>query len=162
MTTKPKPVPDLYRTVTPTLTVNDVLAAIDFYKRAFGAQEMKRAMSPDGSKVMHAEVKIGDSIVMLNDEFPEMNCLSPTSLKGVASSLWLYLPDTDASYKQAVDAGAHPVMPPCDMFWGDRFCKIRDPFGQEWSIATHVEDLSEKEIQERQKAFFAQAAGSRG
>lgn len=95
---------------------------------------------------------------MLNDEFPEMHCLSPESLKGVASSIWLYVPDVDASYKQAVDAGAHPIMPPTNMFWGDRYTKVRDPFGHEWSIATHVEDLTEKEIEERQKAFFAHAA----
>lgn len=162
MTTKPNPVPDMYRTVTPTLTVKDASAAIDFYKRAFGAQEIRRMSSPDGSKIMHAEIKIGDSMLMLNDEFPEMGCLSPESLKGVASSLYLYMPDTDASYKKAVDAGAHSIMPPSDMFWGDRFCKIRDPFGQEWSIATRVEELSEKEVMERQKAFFAQAAGARG
>ena len=162
MTTKPNPIPDMYRTVTPTLTVKDASAAIDFYKRAFGAQEIRRMSSPDGSKIMHAEIKIGDSMIMLNDEFPEMGCLSPVSLKGVASSLYLYMPDTDASYKKAVDAGAHPIMPPSDMFWGDRYCKIRDPFGQEWSIATRVEELNEKEVMERQKAFFAQAAGARG
>lgn len=162
MTTKPKPVPDMYRTVTPTITVKDAASAIDFYKRAFAAQEIKRALSPDGSKIMHAEIKIGDSIVMLNDEFPEMNCLSPETLNGVASSLWLYLADVDAAYKQALDAGARSLMPPTDMFWGDRFSKIRDPYGQEWSIATHVEDLSEQEIKERQKAFFAPAAGARG
>jgi PhnB protein len=162
MTTRPKPVPDLYHTVTPTLTVKDAAAAIEFYTRAFGAQEMKRSPSPDGKKIMHAEVRIGDSLIMLNDEFPEMNCMSPQSLGGVASSLWLYVADVDASFKQAVDAGAHSIMPPSDMFWGDRFGKLRDPFGQEWSIATHVEDLTEKEIMERQKAFFSNAAGARG
>jgi len=162
MTTKPNPVPDMYRTVTPTLTVKDASAAIDFYKRAFGAQEIRRSPSPDGTKIMHAEIKIGDSMIMLNDEFPEMGCLSPETLKGVASSLWLYLPDVDASYKKAVDSGAHPLMPPSDMFWGDRFGKVRDPFGHEWSLATHVEDLSDKEITKRRDAFFAQAAGARG
>jgi len=162
MTTKPNPVPDLYRTVTPTLTLKDASAAIDFYKRAFGAQEIQRSASPDGSKIMHAAIKIGDSMVMLNDEFPEMGCLSPETLKGVPSSIWLYVQDADASYKKAVDSGAHPLMPPSDMFWGDRYAKVRDPFGHEWSIATRVETLSEKEISERQKTFFAQAAGARG
>lgn len=159
--TKPNPVPDLYRTVTPTLTVRDAAAAIDFYKRAFAAQEIHRMSSPDGSKIMHAEIRIGDSMIMLNDEFPEMGCLSPVTLNGVTASLYLYLPDTDAAYKQAVDAGAHPIMPPCDMFWGDRFAKVKDPFGQQWAIATRMEVLTEKEILERQKQFFAQTGANK-
>jgi uncharacterized glyoxalase superfamily protein PhnB len=160
MTTKPNPVPDMYRTITPTLTVKDAAGAIDFYKRAFGAQEIRRMPSPDG-KIMHAELKIGDSMIMLNDEFPEMGCLSPETLNGVASSIFLYVLDVDASYKKAVDSGAHPIMPPSDMFWGDRFSKIKDPFGQQWSIATHIEDLTDKEILERQKTFFSQMAPSK-
>lgn len=162
MTTKPNPIPDMYRTVTPTLIVKDASAAIDFYKRAFGAQEFARTSTPDGSKIMHAALKIGDSMVMLSDEFIDMGCLSPESLKGVASSLWLYVPDTDASYKKAIDAGAHSLCAPVDMFWGDRFSKIKDPFGQEWTMATHIEDLSEKEIMERRNAFFSQAVGAKG
>lgn len=155
--TKPNPVPEMYRTVTPTLTVRDAVAAIDFYKRAFGAQEIHRMMSPDGTKIMHAEIRIGDSMIMLNDEFPEMNCLSPQTPNGVASTIFLYVENCDAAYKRAVDSGAHPIMPPSDMFWGDRFAKVRDPFGQEWSVATHVEDLTKDEMLKRRETFFATA-----
>ncbi|HEY9677863.1 MAG TPA: VOC family protein [Drouetiella sp.] len=156
--TKPHFVPKLHHTITPTLTVRDALGAIDFYKRAFGAQEISCMKSPDGKKVMHAEIRIGDSMIMLNDEMPEMNCPSPETLKGVASSLFMYVENCDETFKRAVDCGATSIMAPVDMFWGDRFSKLSDPFGQQWSIATHIEDLNEKEIAERGNAFFAAAA----
>jgi len=150
-----KPIPDGYRTVTPYLTVKGAAQAIDFYKRAFNAQEIERMTGPDGKSVMHAEVRIGDSNVMLSDEFPQMGSRSPETLGGTTGSLFLYVPDVDAAFQRAVDAGAKAVMPPADMFWGDRFGKLVDPFGHEWGMATHKEDLSPEEIRKRGAAAMA-------
>jgi PhnB protein len=150
-----KTIPDGYRTVTPYITVKGAAQAIDFYKRAFGAKEGERMMDPEGKLVMHAEIKIGDSPVMLSDECPGMGPRSPHTLGGTTASLFLYVPDVDTAFKRAVDAGAKAIMPPADMFWGDRFGKLTDPFGHEWAMATHKEDLSPEEIRKRGAAAMA-------
>jgi PhnB protein len=152
---KPKPIPDGHRTVTPYLTLEGAAQAIDFYERAFGAHEEGRMNSPDGTSVIHAEIRIGDSMVMLSDEFPGMGPRSPQALGGTTASIFLYVPDVDAAFKRGVDAGAKAVMPPTDMFWGDRFGKLVDPFGHQWAMATHKEDLSHEEIQKRGAAAMA-------
>ena len=150
-----KPIPDGYRTVTPYLTVKGGAQAVEFYKRAFGAQEGERMTGPDGKSVMHTELKIGDSMIMLSDELPQMGSRSPETLGGTTGSIFLYVPDVDAAFKRAVDAGAKATMPPTDMFWGDRFAKLTDPFGHEWAMATHKEDLSHEEIRKRGAAAMA-------
>jgi PhnB protein len=150
-----KPIPDGYHTITPYITVRGAVQAIDFYKRAFGAQEIERMTDPAGKRVMHAEIKIGDSVVMIGDESPQQGCVSPQTLGGSAASLFLYVPDVDAAFKRAVDAGAKADMAPTDMFWGDRFGKLTDPFGHQWAMATHKEDLSKEEIRKRGAAAMA-------
>lgn len=153
---KVSPIPAGYHTVTPYLTVNDGARALDFYGRAFGARETVRMPGP-GGKVMHAEFRIGDSLVMLSDEFPGTSTSkAPTTLGGTTGSLFLYVKDVDSAFRKAVDAGCTSLMPPTDMFWGDRFGKLRDPFGNEWSMATHTEDVPPKQMAERAKAARAQ------
>ncbi len=139
-----KPIPQGFHTLTPHLIVRDAGKALEFYKKAFGAEEIARMPGP-GGKIMHAEMKIGDSMVMLAEEFPDMHCLSPQALKGSPVSLHLYVRDVDASFKRAVDAGAKATMPVADMFWGDRFGKLTDPYGHEWSLATHIRDMTPEE-----------------
>jgi len=155
-----KPVPEGYHTVTASLTVKDGAAAIDFYQRAFGAREVMRVDGPDG-RLMHAEVQVGDSRVMLAEEYPDMGCLSPTTVGHSTASLYLYLPDVDAAFKRAVGAGAKVVMPVTDMFWGDRFASVEDPSGHRWGLATHQEDPTPEEMSRRQKEFFASMAGKK-
>jgi PhnB protein len=155
MTHHVKPIPDGYHTATPTLTVDDGARALEFYTKALGAKERMRSLGP-GGKIMHAEFEVGDSAIMLSDEMPGMGSRSPKSLGGTAGGLWLYVPDTDAVYQRAIAAGATSVSAPMDMFWGDRHARIRDPFGHEWSIATHTEDLTPEEMDQRAKAFYAQ------
>jgi PhnB protein len=153
-----KPIPDGFHTVTPHLTVRGGVAAIEFYKKAFGAEEMFRAPIPqDPSKVMHAQVRIGDSIVMLADEFPGCN-QSPASLGGSGMNVHLYVRDTDALFARAEKAGAKVIMPPMDMFWGDRYAVLEDPFGHRWSIATHQRDVSPEDIATAGAACMAEAA----
>ena len=142
-----KPIPDGYHSVTPYLVVNDAAKALDFYKQAFGAKERGLMKGPDG-KVMHAELMIGDSIVMLADEFPEFGSLSPESTGGAGMGLHIYLDGVDAAFDQAVKAGAQVEMPVMDQFWGDRYGKLKDPFGHKWSIATHTKDLSMDEMKQ--------------
>jgi PhnB protein len=154
-----KPIPDGFHTITPYITVRGAVQAIDFYKRAFGAQEVERMTDPEGKRVMHAEIRIGDSLVMIGDESPQQGCVSPQTLGGSAVSLFLYVPDVDAAFKRAVDAGAKSDMAPTDMFWGDRFGKLTDPFGHQWGMATHKEDLSKEEIRKRGAAAMAGMAG---
>ncbi|HSY53599.1 MAG TPA: VOC family protein [Opitutaceae bacterium] len=132
-------------TVTPHLVCAGAADAIEFYKKAFGAAEMMRLPSPQG-KLMHASVRIGDSIVMLVDESPEWGSLGPKSLKGSPVTIHLSVPDVDATVTQAVKAGAKITMPVQDMFWGDRYGQIEDPFGHRWSVATHIRDMSPEEI----------------
>ena len=150
-----RPVPSGYHTVTAYLTVNDGARALEFYKRAFGASESQRMPGP-GGKLMHAEFRIGDSVVMLSDEFPGMSsCKAPTSLGGTTGSLFLYVPDVDAAFRRAIEAGCKVIAPLTDMFWGDRFGKLEDPFGNQWSMATHKEDVSPAEMGKRAQAAMA-------
>ena len=152
-----KPIPDGFHSVTPYLTLRGAGAAIEFYKKAFGAREKERLTGPDGKSLMHAEIMIGDSVVMLSDEFPERGALSPAHYGGSTSSLMLYVADADAVFRQAVAAGATALMPVADMFWGDRMGQVLDPFGHKWAIATHVVDLTPEETQ--QAAAAATAGG---
>ena len=153
-----KPVPEGYQTVTPGLCIRGADRALEFYQKAFGAQVVERANGPDG-RIMHAAIKIGDSVVFLSDEFPEMPgaCRAPETLKGATGGLYLYLPDVDAAFERVVKAGAKVLMPVADMFWGDRFGQVQDPFGHIWSLATHKEDLTPEQMTQRQQAFFASA-----
>ena len=145
-----QPIPAGYHTVTPSLTVDGATEAISFYEKAFGAQVVDRAADPSGKKVWHAALRIGDSMVFVMDVFPDMGAPDPSR-----SSLWLYVPDVDASFARAVAAGAQVVMPPADMFWGDRTAGVRDPFGQKWTIATRVKDMTPEELQQAQAAIVA-------
>lgn len=142
-----KAIPEGYHSVTPYITVDDGNAALDFYQRAFGATEVLRL--PMGDKIAHAEVKIGDSIIMLSDEWPEMGKLSPKSRGGSTAGLMIYLPDVDAAFARAIAAGATEERPVEDQFYGDRSGTVVDPFGHSWTLSTHVEDIPEKEIQRR-------------
>lgn len=152
-----KPVPEGYHTVTPYLTLNDAAGAIEFYKRAFGAKEIMRMNGP-GGKIGHAEVKIGDSVVMLSDEMPGSACRSPKAVGGSTAGIFLYVEDVDALYNQAISAGANAHMPPADMFWGDRFGTVTDPYGHVWSMATHKEDIAPEEMEKRGREAMAQMA----
>jgi PhnB protein len=143
-----RPIPEGYHTVTPFLVVDDASEAIDFYQRALGARERMRMPMPDG-KVAHAEIEIGDSVVMLSDPFPQATTRPPTELGGTTVGVFLYVEDVDAFVQRAVDAGATVTMPPEDMFWGDRFGQISDPFGHQWQVATHVEDVPPDEMAAR-------------
>lgn len=138
-------IPKGYHSITPHMTVRDAARAIEFYKQAFGAVERSVMKGPDG-KVMHAELMIGDSIVMLNDEFPEFGALSPQSIGGTGVGLHIYVENVDSAFDRALKAGAAVEMPVNDMFWGDRYGKLKDPFGHKWSIATHTVDLSMEEM----------------
>lgn len=141
-----KAIPDGMHTLTPHIVCEGASDAIAFYRKAFNAEEMTRLPAP-GGKVMHAAIRIGDSVVMLMDDFPEWGSLGPKALKGSPVTLHLYVQDVDAAIKQAVAAGAQVTMPAADMFWGDRYGQVVDPFGHRWSIATHKEDLTPEEIQ---------------
>ncbi len=145
--------PPPFRSVTPHIVVKDSAAAIDFYKNAFGATERFRMPNPNGKGIMHAEIMIGDSVIMMTEEMVERGCHSPISLKGTPVSLMIYVEDADGAYEQAVAAGAEGRMPPQDMFWGDRFGQVSDPFGHLWSIATHLRDPSPAEIEAGAAAF---------
>jgi PhnB protein len=149
-------VPEGFHCVTPHLTVRDAPAMIEFYKRAFGAVENRRAPGPDGKTIMHAEIQIGDSKVFLNDEFPDMNALSPLSSNSTPVTLHLYVEDADKQFEQALGAGAEVVMPLDDAFWGDRYGIVKDPSGHQWSIGTHKEDLTPAQIEQRMAQAFCQ------
>ncbi len=148
-----KPVPEGYHTVTPYLFITNAAKAIAFYQEAFGATELERLATPDG-KVAHAELRIGDSRVMLSDEFPEMGTRSPQTIGGSAASIMLYVEDVDAVVSRAVAAGAKVLEPVADQFYGDRSGCITDPFGHRWTIATHQEDVPPEEIKKRAAALF--------
>jgi uncharacterized glyoxalase superfamily protein PhnB len=150
-----KAIPDGYHTLTPYMTVRDAARAIEFYKQAFGAVEKGVMNGPDG-KIMHAELRIGDSIVMLADEFPQYGSMSPLSTGGAGMGLHIYVEDVDSAFDRAVKAGASVEMPVSDMFWGDRYGKLADPFGHKWSIATHKADLSMEEMAEGAKAMIGE------
>jgi PhnB protein len=148
-----KKIPDGYTAVTPYLTIKGAAKAIDFYKKAFGAEEVLRLDMPDG-KIAHAEISIGGARIMLHDEAPDWAALSPQTIGDSGSSLMLYVNDADAVFKRAVDAGATVTMEMADQFYGDRCGNIKDPFGHKWSIATHIEDVEPDEIKRRAAKMF--------
>ena len=150
-----KPIPEGYHTITPYLAIANASEAIEFYKRAFGAKERLRMSSPDGG-VGHAELEIGDSLVMLSDPLPQSTVRPPTERGGPTASVFMYVENVDDVVKKAVDEGATIEMEVADQFWGDRFGVITDPFGHVWSIATHVEDVPPAEMAERSKAALAE------
>jgi PhnB protein len=152
---KVKPIPEGYHTATPYLIIKDAAKAIEFYKKAFGARELARMADPAG-KIGHADIKIGNSHIMIADEFPEMGARAPVSLGGSPVSIFLYVEDVDAVAKQAVAAGAKILRPVQDQFWGDRYGKLADPFGHIWDIATHKEDLTPDELKKRAAAAHPQ------
>jgi PhnB protein len=149
-----KPIPEGYHTVTPYLAVDDAAKAIEFWGRAFGATEQVRMDGPDG-KIAHAELEIGDSRIMVSDQFPQSTTKPPKEAGATTVSIMLYVEDVDSVVQDAVDAGATISMPIEDMFWGDRFGAVTDPFGHQWSIATHVEDVSPEDIEVRAREAFA-------
>jgi PhnB protein len=149
-----QPIPEGYRSVNVILTVDDAAKAIDFYKQAFGAEEISRL--PMGDKIGHAELQIGDTRFMLNDEFPDMGNLSPKSRGGTTFGLIIYTDDADSAFQRAIDAGGKQTMPVENHFWGDRMGSLTDPFGHKWSIATHVEDVPPEQYEERMKASMTE------
>jgi PhnB protein len=151
-----RPIPEGYHSITPQLTCRDAARAIDFYKSIFGAQEIMRMPGPDG-KVMHAELQLGDSKFMLGDEMPGM-AMAPTPTAIHSNSLFVYTKDVDDLYDRAVKAGSRADMPPSNMFWGDRYGKFTDPFGHQWGVATHVEDVAPEEMQRRSEEMTKQMA----
>mgnify|MGYP001465435475 CR=1 FL=1 len=153
-----KPIPEGYHTLTPFLTVRDAARAIEFYKQAFGAAVRGDVAKGLDGKVLHSELKIGDSIMMLSDEFPEYGSLSPQSSGGAGMGLHIYLEGVNAAFDRAVKAGAQVEMPLADQFWGDRYGKLKDPFGHHWSIATHVKDMSEDEMKRSMDEAMKQMA----
>lgn len=155
MAKKAQAIPKGYHTVTPSIVVKGAAGAIDFYRKAFGAEELMRFPGPDGS-IMHAEIRIGDSVVMLGDEMPEQGGRSPKSIGGTPVSFFVYKENVDAAWKQAVDAGAKTIMPLADQFWGDRTGCLEDPYGHRWWLAQHVQDLTPEEMQRNAEAFFSQ------
>ena len=148
-----KSIPDGFSTVTPHLIVSDGAKAIEFYKKAFGAEEIERFMGPDGKAVMHAQLRIGNSMLMLGGEFPPA-CLSPKSRGGTTVSLYIYVENSDKLFERAVNAGCTSKMPMMDQFWGDRCGQLEDPFGHQWTVATHKQDLTKEQIAANAKKFF--------
>ena len=157
----PKPIPAGYHSVTPAIVVRDAAAAIDFYKKAFGAEEIDRMAGPDGS-IMHAEIRIGDSILMLGEENEQWGTKSPLSLNGVHGSLHIYVEDADVAFNRALKAGATVRYPLEDAFWGDRYGKVTDPFGHEWGLATRVKDMTKAEMEKAGQEWMAKAAQAMG
>ncbi len=147
------PIPQGMHTLTPNLVMRDCAKAIEFYKRALGAQEVSRMPAPDGKSIWHAELRIGDSIIFMNDEMPGMGRTAPTADAPVPVTMWLYVPDCDAAFRRAVDAGAKSTMEPADMFWGDRCAGVADPFGYVWSFATHQKDMTDAELRRGGEEF---------
>ncbi|HET9334939.1 MAG TPA: VOC family protein [Sphingomicrobium sp.] len=150
----PNPIPEGYHSVTPYLVVDDAARAIEFYKQAFGAEEKFR-MPMGENRIGHAEIKVGDSFVMLADEFPDMGHLGPKARGGTTVSLMVYLDDVDSAFQRAIDAGAKELRPVENQFWGDRMGTLTDPFGHQWSLATHVEEVSEQELGKRFEEWSA-------
>lgn len=153
-----RPIPDGYHTVTPHMVCEGAAEALAFYAQAFGAVEIGRMPGPDG-RIMHAEMRIGDSRIMLAEAFPEYGSKGPLALQGTTVVIHLYVPDADAAWARAIEAGAKPVMPLEDTFWGDRYGQVADPFGHRWSIATHKQDLSLEQIQENMKKAMPAGCG---
>jgi PhnB protein len=157
MAKKAQAIPKGYHTVTPNLIVAGAVRAIDFYQQAFGAEEIMRFPGPDG-KIMHAEIRIGDSVIMLADEMVEQNARGPKAIGATSVGFFIYGDNVDASWKRALDAGATAIMPLADQFWGDRSGLIEDPFGHRWWLAQHTQDLTPEEIRKAAEEFFAQTA----
>jgi len=157
---KVKAIPKGYHTLTTGFCVRGAVEAIDFYKRAFGAKERLRLMKPDGTTVAHAELAIGDSLFMLGEEDAAMGSRSAQTLGGTPVNLYLYVAGVDAAVGRAIAAGAKPLMPITDMFWGDRIGSVEDPYGQKWTLATHTEDVTPREMAKRAQAFYTNMAGS--
>lgn len=155
-----EPIPRGMHTLTPNLVVRDCAQAIAFYKQALGAEERSRFPAPDGKSIWHAELRIGDSMVFLNDAMPGAPFAPPDASRPSPATMWLYVPDCDAAFQRAVEAGAKPMMPPEDAFWGDRCAQVADPYGYCWSFATHVKDLTEEEMR-RAGAEFAREMQAR-
>jgi uncharacterized glyoxalase superfamily protein PhnB len=149
-----KPIPDGFHTVTPSLVVSNAAEAIEFYKKAFNANEIYKFPTPDGT-ILHAMIQIGDSFVMMSDEFPTLGMNSPTTIGGSAVTLHLYVDDSDKIFKQAVDAGAVITMPIMDAFWGDRFGTVMDPYGHSWAIATHKIDMTPEGLRKAGEEYFS-------
>lgn len=158
MTQTIQPIPEGFHTATPCLVVRDAARALEYYQKAFGASERCRLKTPDG-KIGHAEFQIGDSIFMLSDENPGCGSKAPETLGGSPIGLYLYVPDADATFAAAIEAGGKSVMPVTPMFWGDRMGALEDPFGHRWNVATHVEDVDPAELPGRMEAFFASQGG---
>jgi len=150
---KVKAVPEGFHTITPHLTVRNAAQAIEFYKKAFGAEVMN--VMRDGDSIMHATLKIGDSLLMLNDEYPQMGSLSPLSTNGAGVTMHIYTDNVDTAFDRAVAAGATVTMPLMDQFWGDRYGLLTDPYGHKWSLAAHVRDMSADEVRKAQEEAFA-------
>jgi uncharacterized glyoxalase superfamily protein PhnB len=154
-----KPMPDGYHTVTASFTFKDSQKALDFYAKAFAAADAQVFSNPSGRGIMHATVRIGDTILMMGDEMPgAQGCQSAETLGGSPVSFYVYVRDADAAFNRAVAAGASVVMPVAEMFWGDRCGTVRDPFGLQWMIATHTQDLTPEQVQKGAEAFFASMA----
>lgn len=154
-----KPIPEGYHSVSAALAVDGAAEAIDFYKRAFGAKERFRMPGPEGT-IAHAEIEVGDSVVMLSDPFPHSTVKPPRELGGTSVGLFVYVEDVDAAFEQAVNEGATVTMALEDMFWGDRFGTVTDPYGHSWSLATHIEDVPPEEMEERSKQAMAAMSSS--
>ncbi len=157
MPTQVRPIPEGYHSITPYLVVDGATRAIDFYQRAFGAKKIMQMNGPDG-KIAHAELKIGDSILMLADEMPGSDVRTPKSLGGSSVGIFLYVENVDKVFSQAQSAGAKVQSPPADMFWGDRYGKLTDPFGHSWSLATHKENVPPDELEKRAREFRSKMA----
>jgi PhnB protein len=149
-----KPIPEGYHALTPSIVVEKAADAIEFYKRAFGAKERLRMPGP-GDTIGHAEIEIGDSVLMISDPFPQSSVKPPKSVGATTVGIFLYVDDVDQVVQDAIDAGAQVTMPVADQFWGDRFGVVADPYGHQWMIATHVEDLSDEEIAARGREAMA-------
>jgi PhnB protein len=154
MPTKVRARPDQYHTMTPSITVKGADKAIEWYTKVFDAKPISRSPTPDGKGVWHAEIRIGDSVLMLNDEMPDQGAIAPTGGETYAS-IHVYLEDVDGVFKRAVAAGAKPRMPPMDMFWGDRYAQVIDPFGHVWGLATHMEDVPNDQMEARGREWAA-------
>jgi PhnB protein len=155
MKKKINPVAEGYRTLTPSITVKNAVKAIEYYKKAFGAELVESCPMPDG-RIGHAVLNVGDSKLMLNDEFPEMGCAAPQG-KLASASVYVYLADVDAVFKRAIASGAKVVKPLENQFWGDRMGTLQDPFGHQWSLATHVEDVTPAQLKARMDEMFSVA-----
>jgi uncharacterized glyoxalase superfamily protein PhnB len=156
MASQVKPIPDGFNSISAYLIVKDSVEAMEFYSKAFGGETITRMPGPDGKGTLHAEMRIGNSVLMLSDENPDWGTKSPLTMGCTTVHLHLYVEDADAAFNQAVAAGCEVTQPISDVFWGDRYARVNDPFGHAWSIATHTEDLTPEELDERAKKFLAE------